>query len=140
MRVRSGGRSAQVAKWRAVLETTHDQNTQVEGWEIGRAGCQETAAAAGGRSWEEQNFRNRKLQLGDGASQTGDEKQQTREAIESLEEDPKRGQGGVALHLYRSVPGKILILQRMKTSVNLPQHFQSYELFFLLLLDRRIQY
>lgn len=103
--MRGGGRSAEIAKWRAVLETAHDQNTQVEGWEVGRAGCQEAAAAAaaGRRSWEEQNFRNGKLQLGDGASQTGYEKQQTREAFESLEEDPKRGQGGVALHLYRSV-------------------------------------
>lgn len=97
--MRGGGRSAEVAKWRAVLETAHDQNTQVEGWEIGRAGCQE----AGRRSWEEQNFRNGKLQLGDGASQAGYEEQQTREAFESLEEDPKRRQGGVALHLHRSV-------------------------------------
>lgn len=98
MRVRGGGRSAEIAKWRAVLEAAHDQNTQVEGWQVGRAGWQE---AAGRRSWEEQKFGNGKLQFGDGASETGYEKQQTREAFESLEEDPKRGQGGVALHLHR---------------------------------------
>ena len=56
---------------------------------------------AGKKQQDEQKFGNGKLQFGDGASETGYEKQQTREAFESLEEDPKRGQGGVALHLHR---------------------------------------